>query len=296
MKKNTLGRKTLVIGLIVLFLSTTLVPSIGSLPNEKKTMEKKVCSDGFILNGTMGQNAWYISPVLITFVGGNRSYIKIDTGVWFEYTTPFVVDAEGVHDVLGYYIDQWGNQSVIFSVTFKIDMTPPTVTLTKHRMGLFKYTFIINVSGDVVLIEFYLDDVLMGNVTSPPWEFVMDVWYGDTVKVIAYDAAGLNGSVTGNASYPLLNGQNPIISDSPILPPIDRTYFFGKIHNMTIDGNDYHFESYNIREIGFWRYSVRSWGFSFDHYVGHYSCSWGGAEFHGIFKPTFICGYFTYLH
>jgi hypothetical protein len=89
--------------------------------------------------------------------------------------------------------------------------------------------------------------------------------------------------------------QKHTTSDTPILPYIDRTYFMGKIHNLTVNGTDYYFESVNIRKLGFWRFSIRSWGFSYDHYVGHYSCRWGGAEFHGTLKPTFICGYFTLL-
>jgi hypothetical protein len=288
--------KKLVIGLFALFLCMTALPITGNLLIEKEqSMGAEGCSDGFILNGTMGQNGWYISPVIITFVGGNRSFIKIDSGDWFEYTAPIVVNTEGHHEALGYYIDQYGNQSSIFSVAFKIDMTPPTITMTKHRIGFFKYLFTINVSGDVVLIEFYLDDALVANLTMAPWEFSLAVGYGHTVKAIAYDAAGLNGSASTSTSCALIDVQQPDNSDTPILPPIDRTYFVGQIHNLTIDGDDYHFESYNIRKFCFWRCSIRSWGFSYDHFMGHYSCGWGGAEFHGLLKPNFIFGYFTVL-
>jgi hypothetical protein len=296
--------KKLLIVLLVLFLSMTIQPIAGSLPIEKEqSMMTKGCSDGIILNGTMGGNGWYTSPVTITFENDNGSWVhcflRIDGGDWFEYTGPVVVDTEGLHVVLWYYIDQYGNQSSIFSVAFKIDMTPPTITITKHRIGLFKYLLTINCSDNtsgVVLLEFYLDDALVATLTVEPWEFELEIGCGKhMVKVIAYDAAGLNGSASESASYTVLDVQKPDISDTPILPPIDRTYFVGQIHNLTIEGNDYHFESYNIRKIGFWRYSIRSWGFSFDHFRGHYSCGWGGAEFHGILKPGFICGYFTLL-
>jgi len=300
MKTVTRGWKKLVIGLLVMFLSMTIQPMAGSLPIEKEqSMMMKDCADGIVLNGTMGQNGWYISPVTITFVdGNNRTFLKIDGGDWFEYTGPIIVNTEGFHEVWWYYIDQYGNQSSPVSVTFKIDMTPPKITITKQRIGLFKYTFTINASDNtsgVVLLEFYLDDALVGTVTAAPWVFVMEVFGNHAIMVIAYDAAGLNGSDSASASYSLINVQQSNISDTPILPPIDRTYFVGQIHNLTIEGNDYHFESYNIRKIGFWRYSLRSWGFSFDHFMGHYSCGWGGAEFHGILKPSFICGYFTLL-
>jgi hypothetical protein len=292
--------KKLVIGLLVLFLCMTIQPIAGSLPIEKEqSMMMKECSDGIILNGTMGQNGWYISPVIITFDdGNNRTFIQIDGGGWFEYIAPIVISSEGPHMVDWYYIDPWGNQSSVYSVFFKIDMTPPTVTINVTRIGLFKYLLTINCSDNtsgVVLLEFYLDDALVATLTVEPWEFELEIGCGmHMVKVIAYDAAGLNGSDSASTSYSL-NVQQSNISDAPILPPIDRTYFIGQIHNLTIEGNDYHFESYNIRKIGFWRYSIRSWGFSFDHFRGHYSCGWGGAEFHGILKPSFICGYFTLL-
>ncbi|HWR27237.1 MAG TPA: hypothetical protein VN377_02245 [Candidatus Thermoplasmatota archaeon] len=299
MKTFTLVWKKLVIGIIAVFLSMALIPVTESLPIEKEqSMMTRGCSDGIILNGTMGQNNWYISPVTITFATGNRTFLKIDGGGWSEYTVPIVIDTEGFHEVWWYYIDEHGNQSSIYSTSFKIDMTPPTITITKHRIGLFKYSFTINVSDNtsgVVLLEFYLDDALVGTVTVLPWVYVMEVFGNHAIKVIAYDAAGLNGSDSASTSCSLIYVQQSTISDTPILPPIDRTYFIGQIHNLTIEGNDYHFESTNIRKFGFWRYSIRSWGFSYDHYRGHYSCGWGGAEFHGLLKPDFIWGYFTFL-
>ena len=79
MKTFTLVWKKLVIGMITMFLSMALIPITGSLPIEKEqSMMTKSHSDGIILNGTMGQNNWYISPVTITFVTDNRTFLKID--------------------------------------------------------------------------------------------------------------------------------------------------------------------------------------------------------------------------
>ncbi len=291
--------KKLVIGIIAVFLSMALIPVTESLPIEKEqAMMTEDCLHDPIISGTMGQNNWYISPVTLIFEVEASYFVKVDQGDWFEYTVPIVVDTEGFHEVWWYYIDEYGNQSSTCSASFKIDMTPPTITITKHRIGFFKYSFIINASDNtsgVVLLEFYLDETLVGTVTAAPWEFAMEVFGNHAVKVIAYDAAGLNGSDSASTSYSLTYVQQSNISDTPILPPFDRTYFVGQIHNLTIDGNDYHFESTNIRKFGFWRHNIRSWGFSYDHYMGHYSCGWGGAEFHGILKPDFIWGYFTFL-
>jgi hypothetical protein len=300
MKTFTYVWKKLLIGMIAVFLSMVLIPVTGSLPIEREqAMMTKSHSDGIILYGTMGQNNWYISPVTITFVTDNRTFVQIDGGEWSEYIVPLVVDTEGLHEVWWYYIDEYGNQSPTYSTSFKIDMTPPSVTIIIHRIGLFKIGVTIvasdNMSG-IVLVEFYLDDALVGSITTPPYEYVLDVGFGGhSVKVIVYDAAGLSGSNLVIIPYNQMSEQQIPPSDTPILPPIDRTYFVGQIHNLTIDGNDYHFESTNIRKFGFWRHNIRSWGFSYDHYMGHYSCGWGGAEFHGILKPDFIWGYFTVL-
>lgn len=167
-----------------------------------------------VISGTMGQNGWYISPVTITFVGGDGEgitlFVKIDSGDWFVYTGPFVVDADGVHTVWWYYIDQYGNESPISSVTFKMDTTPPTVTIIVKRIGLFEIGVSAypsdNTSG-VVLLEFYLDDALVGNITVPPYEFIFVTGLGEhTVKVIAYDSAGLNGS--DSVSMPYVQSQS----------------------------------------------------------------------------------------
>jgi hypothetical protein len=97
MKKYTQVRKKLIIGLITLFLSMTITPITGSLPIEKEqSIMTMSCSDGIILNGTMGENGWYISPVIITFDNENGSwvhcFVQINGEDWFEYTGPIVVE------------------------------------------------------------------------------------------------------------------------------------------------------------------------------------------------------------
>jgi len=215
MKKYTQVRKKLVIGIIALFLSMTFIPITGSLPIEKElSIMTKGCSDGIILNGTMGQNNWYISPVTITFVDdNNRTFIQIDGGDWFEYTVPIVVSSEGLHIVRWYYVDQWGNQSPVSSVTFKIDMTPPMITLTIERIGIFEIEFYATVSDNtsgVWYVEYYSDDVLIGTDITPPYVFVwvVTVFEKHTGKVIAYDIAGLNASSTMSSSYDLCHIQS----------------------------------------------------------------------------------------
>jgi hypothetical protein len=199
-------RKELVCGIIVLVLGMSIVPLAGSNSIEKgQSMMAKGCSDDIIITGTMGEHFWYISPVIITFEGEVPYFVKIDQGDWFEYTGPIVVDTDGVHIVWWYYIDPWGNPSPISDALFKIDMTPPTVTIIIHRIGLFKIGVTVypsdNTSG-VGCIEFYLDDALVGNLTTEPYEFVIEIGSGKhTVAVIAYDMAGNSAESSISTPY-----------------------------------------------------------------------------------------------
>ena len=168
------------------------------------------CLDGIVLNGTRGDENWFVSPVTISFTNENGSwahcFIRIDQNDWFEYTLPVVVDTEGVHSVQWYYIDPEGNQSSTFSLSFGIDMTAPTITLIIQRIDFFRYCVIMqcedNVSG-FVLLEIYLDDALVASITAAPYEFVIDRRFvrNDVLEVVVYDAAGNSGNASHTFPY-----------------------------------------------------------------------------------------------
>jgi hypothetical protein len=216
MKVVSLSWRKLIIGVVVLFLSMVLIPVTESLPfEEEQSLMAKGCSDGIVLNGTMGQNGWYISPVFITFENENGSwvqcFVRIDGGDWFVYTEPIVVATEGAHSVFWYYVDQYGNQSSTFSVTFKIDMIPPSANVTFHRKGC---TILVSIDASdtmsgVNLIEIYSDGVLIGSLTVPPYEFSWTVGlFGEhTTTIIIYDAAGLSCSVSFTFPYSFIQSR-----------------------------------------------------------------------------------------
>jgi hypothetical protein len=177
MKKYIQCRKKLIIGLLVFLLNMTIVPITESVILDKEqALLTERCSDGIILNGTMGDNGWYISPVTITFTNENGSWVHlfvlIDGGDWFEYTGPIVVDAEGTHTVKWYYVDQWGNQSAIMTAPpFRIDMTKPTIILSYTVEGnlfcgfdiIFNASAIDKMSG-MNRVEFYYNEILQETI------------------------------------------------------------------------------------------------------------------------------------
>ena len=92
------------------------------------------------------------------------------------------------------------------------------------------------------------------------------------------------------------NLDDEIISNQYFGRWVYRFFLFGPIYNLTIDGDDYDFESNNL-----WGLKIeRRWGTSgweFDREIFHRknvhgSMGFGGFKFRGIIRPNFICGCF----
>jgi len=84
------------------------------------------------IEGTEGNNDWYISPVRIGFIASDWSgvdYTKynIDGGAWHTYTGPFPFCSPGEH-VIGYYsVDIYNNIEPTHYTTVKIDTEKPNL-------------------------------------------------------------------------------------------------------------------------------------------------------------------------
>jgi len=114
-----------------------------------------------LLNGTMGNEGWYLSPVEVTLnasdngsggsgtIGGipNRftagigvtSY-RIDSGAWQTYSGSFTVSGDGTHTVDYYSVDAVGNEESTQSLTIKIDTNPPSGSLSINRGASTSYS------------------------------------------------------------------------------------------------------------------------------------------------------------
>jgi hypothetical protein len=224
MRENPLMKKSWAIGTILLFIGTSIIPLASSLPIEKEqVLTLKNCFDGITINGTKGDNGWYVSPVWITldFPGNYTVYYSIDGGEWQEYTGPFVVSTDGQHTVQAYFIDDEGNVSLVYSISFMIDSHAPWIDgVTSKRIGLFKWEINVNVvdpASGCCLVEFYFDGSLIGSATAFPWGITWSynfmTWlkilvinlkgqYWRGLYVIAYDCAG------NYVVYPTWHGVN----------------------------------------------------------------------------------------
>jgi hypothetical protein len=87
-----------------------------------------------------GDNDWYVSDVTVTVdatdeAGGSgldedTVEYKLNEGEWTAYTSPFVVSADGNHEVHARAKDNAGNDGTAGPVGLKIDQTDPVVTVT----------------------------------------------------------------------------------------------------------------------------------------------------------------------
>jgi hypothetical protein len=94
-------------------------------------------------------------------------------------------------------------------------MTPPTLTLIVHRIGLLRIGVTCNASdavSGVVLLEYYLDDVFAGSITVGPYEIIIEVGLGvHTVKVVVYNGAGLITSTAVTTPCSLCYMENSLL-------------------------------------------------------------------------------------
>jgi len=199
----------------------TMLPNDDQTSNDKKTKTFTIVIPDVLppvtehtLSGTTGNDDWYRSDVTITLTatdpyppfrfivgkgpsGVDYTMIKIDDGEYENYTVPVKVSTDGTHEFWYYSVDNAGNiEEENGPFSFKIDKTGPvfnSYTFTAQNALKNKWLCVADVedlTSGVVLVEFYVDDALVGNVTSAPWEFLFEGKPEASSQAIAYDAAG----------------------------------------------------------------------------------------------------------
>lgn len=107
-----------------------------------------------------GCNGWYVSDVTVTLTATDNTGIKaiyysVDGGAYQTYNKPFKVTGDGEHTVSYYAEDVVGNISPTGTISFKIDKTAPTATITYPQEGyiyLFGRELFANPLGGTLII------------------------------------------------------------------------------------------------------------------------------------------------
>ena len=221
MGRNSLFKKGLVVAVILLFLGMSVISSTGIkiLYQFNQPLYTTIH-----INGTIGDNEWFISNVTIAFeveCGGNCiTYYRLDYGEWEIYDGPFVVCADGYH-YIKYYSKDIKNQMIekIKSADFKIDQTPPDIERVKWEAYKencrWHVKFTCNATDETSnmdRVEMFINDGLHEIIkgAGPIYEFVLEwgcqFWGNPVLNFIHYDVAGNSAieSVNGSdiKSYP----------------------------------------------------------------------------------------------
>lgn len=184
-----------------------------------------------IRSGTMGNEGWYVSDVVVDMgafdnpggSGIDRNEYSLNGGESWQTYTPFLtITADGYHTVLTRAWDNAGNvNEPPSSITFKLDQTPPALTETSVPAQIRKAQkgTMVNVSyngtaedpfsglsgpTNTVLIDEYgvysqdLGSSLSGTVSVEQWASGNDQnGRTYTFRITATDLAGNQGSVDG---------------------------------------------------------------------------------------------------
>jgi endoglucanase len=110
-----------------------------------------------------GNDGWYTSGVTISLTTNDNSsmteYSLDGSTTWQTYTAPFTLDKDGQYTVSYRSIDNSGNVETVKSISFKLDLTGPTITAAGVVSGTY------NDSTDITPV-ITLDDQFSGVDTS----------------------------------------------------------------------------------------------------------------------------------
>jgi hypothetical protein len=223
----------------------TALPGDAHPNNDKKSMTFAMAIPDILppisnhtITGTMGLNGWYVSNVVVTITaydpfppikfgpkppsGVNHTYYKLHAAdPWTEYIgSPVTVSTDGIYELFYYSVDKKGNtEAVKGPFAFKMDKTAPTIDLTVLAVNAMKNKWLLNATvadptSGVAKVEFYVDDVLVGNATAYPYTYTYK-GKGKVAQAIVYDKAGNSAmSAVVNEYIPDYNSQQNIQTPS----------------------------------------------------------------------------------
>ena len=154
-----------------------------------------------ILDGTMGNSGWFLSPVAVTLEahddpdGSGVAYTdySLDGGAtWHAYTQPFIISQEGVTTVLARSADNAGNvEEPPVSEEVKIDLTPPTIVGSRSPDPNANRW-----NKEDVTVHFDCNDAVSGVASCSPDTTLSDEGGGQSVTGSAIDMAGNSATAT----------------------------------------------------------------------------------------------------
>jgi hypothetical protein len=198
-----------VFGVIVLFLGVAIAPSTGfgkeslclindSTKYYNSIQESETDGINITLNGTIGENGWYISCVNISVTVSHNV-----ENIWYRFNNESWNDFPGFYLVIcedGKWILQIKYEDITGNITFgekipiNIDKTKPIVSeYLIERIGRSKHKFTVicsDVTSGINRTEFFLDWELWYTDFDEPYEWISGYGPGHFYFIHTYDNAG----------------------------------------------------------------------------------------------------------
>jgi hypothetical protein len=156
-----------------------------------------------VFNREFGENNWINSNASISiFYEADRIdkvYYQLNNQSWILYSKPIVISEDGTHVFSWYVIDSEGYTSTPESIFFKIDKTPPKITLKKEKISINEVKFIAEVAdatSGIDKVEFQDNFGFVFTDYEYPYEWVLTKFLTDKITAIVYDKAGNTASKT----------------------------------------------------------------------------------------------------
>jgi hypothetical protein len=180
------------------------------------------------LAGNMVGPGSYAGPVTVTITATDDKQVKeihyiLDgsESVVAGDTASFRVDGDGSHTVEYWAVDAVGNEGSHGTVTFSIDNSPPTVSLTAPEPGLYLFgnkllsmskpiiigAFTAEATADdaqgVAVVKFLLNGEVVGEDTEAPYDTYVAVknMGAATLKAVAEDGVGNSAEDSMDITY-----------------------------------------------------------------------------------------------
>lgn len=204
--------------------------------------------------GKKGNDDWYLSDVTVPFTAtDNLSGFTPDGVIQIKFTRKTSGEGRNLYVNSGTIKDRAGNKTTIIRGPFKVDKTPPTITVvhtpapnTNGWNNVTPVTVSFNVRDNVSGVDF-------DHTHLPPNTTYNDEVKGKTFQAVAYDNAGNKSEVTETVNIDTTPPQIIIIS-----PRSGKTYHTPQTLVYTVDednlnivegppsGATYNTGSYNI--------------------------------------------------
>ncbi len=127
---------------ICYYRSVDKAGNIGPVKSIVIKIDKTKPTTSISLQGTLGQNGWYTSDVVVTLTaedttsGVAKTEYSFDNITWATYTAPFTISTEGTTTAYYRSVDNAGNtEDVQGPEIVKIDKTQPQITITTPADG-----------------------------------------------------------------------------------------------------------------------------------------------------------------